>query len=250
MQLGLEFLKLAYAVGECILIHLHPYFKLVKHAFFIQYDDVVGCGSLNFGQNMFDLGREYVDPVYNKHVVTAALDGFHCNKCAAALTGFHVEPCDVLCAVTDNGQGLLGNSGKYQLSLLALGLNPGRNPGVPKAPTDKRGPGDMVQIRVSWNAGSEKREVRAEDMIYNRPARRVMRKTGWVFMGSQVWEGAFAADETGSLITTYHDVLAVLECPLKTVADDTLYFANDRVVPPVGTKVTVTITIPTAERKD
>ena len=128
-----------------------------------------------------------------------------------------------------------------QLALLALGLNPGRNPGVPKEAGDDRKPGDIVEIHVSWKAGDKKREVRAEETIYDKPQGRTMAKTDWVFLGSQAWDGAFAADEGGSLITTYHDPLAIIENPLDTVNDDTLYFANTSVVPPVGTKVTVTI---------
>ncbi|NOZ20639.1 MAG: hypothetical protein GXP25_06070 [Planctomycetes bacterium] len=128
-----------------------------------------------------------------------------------------------------------------QLALLALGLGPGRNPGVPRDPEDSRRPGDRVTIEVSWTEGGKAHTVRAEEMIWNEPRKRTMQKTDWVFLGSVVGKGGFAADVTGSLITTYHDPLAILECPLKAVMDDTLYFANRRIVPPVGTKVTVTI---------
>ncbi|MEW6360353.1 MAG: YdjY domain-containing protein [Planctomycetota bacterium] len=129
-----------------------------------------------------------------------------------------------------------------QLALLTLGLNPGRNPGIPSDAGDKRKPGDMATIEVSWMEGEKRRTVRAEELIWHRPQQRAMERTEWVFLGSVIEEGGIAADATGSLITTYHDPTAILENLLPTVADDTLYFANSRVAPPVGTKVTVTIT--------
>lgn len=131
-----------------------------------------------------------------------------------------------------------------QVALLALGLKSGRNPGVTGEEGDRREPGDRVEVRVSWVSDGKPREVRAEEMIWHAPENHPMPKTDWVFLGSEASGGVFAADETGSLITTYHDPLAIVENPLATVNDDTLYFANPRVVPPVGTPVTVTIAIP------
>lgn len=135
-----------------------------------------------------------------------------------------------------------------QLALLVLGLKPGRNPGVPNAGGDKRAPGERVEIRVSWEAGGKRREMRAEELILDQPKKRAMAETDWVFLGSQIWDTGLAADETGSLITTYHDPLAIIENPLDTVNDDTLYLANSRVVPAVGTKVMVVVS--PVERKN
>ena len=44
-----------------------------------------------------------------------------------------------------------------------------------------------------------------------------------------------------SVIATYRDSDAVLNNPLPTGGDDTIYKANERVVPPVGTPVTLVL---------
>ena len=44
-----------------------------------------------------------------------------------------------------------------------------------------------------------------------------------------------------SIAATYHDPFAILDHPLPTGADDTLYYANKEVVPPKGTPVTFVV---------
>ena len=59
----------------------------------------------------------------------------------------------------------------------------------------------------------------------------------------------FLARELGSLITTYHDSTAIVENPLPSSRDDTLYEANPDTVPPVGTPVTLIISPAVNERR-
>jgi hypothetical protein len=50
----------------------------------------------------------------------------------------------------------------------------------------------------------------------------------------------YAANYVKSLVTTYHDASSILENPHAQGVDDTVYYANERAVPPVGTPIRVT----------
>ena len=65
---------------------------------------------------------------------------------------------------------------------------------------------------------------------------------GWVFTGSVMQsatgnpqDATYGANYIKSLVTTYFDATTVLENPSVEGGDDTVYHANERVVPPVGT---------------
>jgi hypothetical protein len=128
-----------------------------------------------------------------------------------------------------------------QVGLLMLGLEHRGNleyQGDPATPD-----GDPVEIFVEWkNPASGKAEsCRAEQFVYNVPGKHPMKDTYWVFTGSRVVNGVFAAQEEKSLVTTYHDPNTIIDNPLETGADDTFYEVNSSLVPPEGTKVTVII---------
>jgi hypothetical protein len=132
-----------------------------------------------------------------------------------------------------------------QVALLLLGLEPGGGleyQGDPRTPT-----GDPVEVWVAWdrsdstNGPSVAVRHRAEDLIYNIAAKKPMQRTHWVFVGSEIVNGRFMAQIEQSLITTYHDPFTILDNPLPTGGDDTLYVVNEQVVPERGTPVRVTI---------
>jgi hypothetical protein len=126
-----------------------------------------------------------------------------------------------------------------QLALLLLGLEYGRNlkyQGDPSAPS-----GDTVVIWVEWTEDGKKKRVRGEEMVLNQQTGKQMRQTPWVFSGSLEVEGIFVAQLERSLIATYHDPGSIIDNPLPEGSDDTILYANDRLVPPAGTPVTVTL---------
>jgi hypothetical protein len=147
-----------------------------------------------------------------------------------------------------------------QVALLLLGLQPhgaigggsDRLDTLPKSTADSLSKrvdetggafrDSQVQIWAEWEEQpGQRRRVRAEEMVWNHVDRRPMRATDWVFTGSQVMSGVFMAQVEGSLIATYNDPNAILDNPLDTGADDTIYFANEHLVPPKETSVTVII---------
>lgn len=159
------------------------------------------------------------------------------------------------------------------VALLLLNLDPGRNPGVnypPGAPQLKHKPGDRVLLFVRWKekaAGNDTlvtKTVRAEELLLNVKTGKVMRPTSWVFQGSCMVESriivppkegearpddkpnfktmlVYGAGVDGSIITTYHDPIAVIENPLDTVNDDIYYVPYRKALPRVGTPMELVI---------
>ncbi len=131
-------------------------------------------------------------------------------------------------------------------AFLALGYKPGKpvEYGVERYVMPE---GEPVWITVEWTteAGATKR-VRAEDLVYDRSTEKALEPMAWIYIGSQMQPGPdpsrplFAADAIKSLVTTYHDPTTIVENPMKTGDDDTLFFANEAATPPPRTPVTVT----------
>ena len=126
---------------------------------------------------------------------------------------------------------------QLQVALLLFGLEPGGGleyQGDPRTPQ-----GDSLEIWVEWEEEGKTKRHRIEDFVYNIARKRTMRHTPWIFVGSRVVDGTFMADVERSIIATYHDPMAIIDNPLPTGADDTLYQANHHLVPERGTPVTV-----------
>ncbi len=125
-----------------------------------------------------------------------------------------------------------------QVALLLLGLEPGERKleyqGDPGAPE-----GDSLEVWVEWKQDRKTKRVRGEDLVYNISQKRAMKHTHWVFTGSVIYDGRFLADEDKSIITTFHDPLTIIDNPLTTGGDDTIYEVNKELVPKVGTPVKV-----------
>jgi hypothetical protein len=130
--------------------------------------------------------------------------------------------------------------------LLALGLKPG-TPVEEGTEADYKPPtGDGVDIHVRFASTGRVEECRAEDWVWNQKAGIPMQRGAWVFAGSfmqsvtsDAEDATFAANYVKSIATTYHDATAILENPNAEGKDDTVYYANERAVPAVGTPVTV-----------
>lgn len=131
--------------------------------------------------------------------------------------------------------------------LLALGLEPGTPVEVGTEGEYKLPTGDRVQVRVRWTgADGNEHTVRAEDWVRNEKEGRPMKPGAWIFAGSFMQpvsdnpeESTYAANYVKSLVTTYHDASSILENPHSEGVDDTVYYANEKAVPAVGTPVTV-----------
>ena len=124
-----------------------------------------------------------------------------------------------------------------QLALITLGFDP--IIGVDSARTKSQP--DSFKIFVEWESNHKKLTYRAEDLIWNEATKKPMQRTSWKFSGSPVYpDGQLAAEFDGTLISTY-EMHTILENGLPTRYDDTLYYVNEKLAPPVGTKVKVII---------
>ncbi len=145
-----------------------------------------------------------------------------------------------------------------QVALKLLGMKEGRNPAVDypeDSPVRQRPAGDEALVSVEWRQADAKPEdkpsrCRAEKLLFNVEADTPQAEATWVFLGSRVTGGKFGADLDGSLITTYHDPLAILELCAPTVNDDIYYFVNKDICPPLGTPVELIIELPKEEGKE
>jgi len=116
-----------------------------------------------------------------------------------------------------------------QIALLLLGFEAGRHPVCDKDEKDSRRVGDMVAVFVVLKKGAARETLRGDQTVWDRPENRPMRCPSWVFLGSRVYRGRFCAQQAGSIITTYHDPLAILDNPNDTTKDDTLFFVNEKI---------------------
>lgn len=131
-------------------------------------------------------------------------------------------------------------------AFLALGYKPG-SPVKYGTERYELPTGEPVWITVEWKTPSgETKRVRAEQLVFDRSTESAMATMAWVYVGSHMQSGpdpkkpTFAADAIKSLVTTYHDPTSIVENPLDSGQDDTIFFANDKVLPAQKTPVTVT----------
>jgi len=123
-----------------------------------------------------------------------------------------------------------------QMALLLLGLTPGDMPiefqGAPKPPC-----GDPVNITISWEDNGKIMEYPPEQLVINIKDKKNMNKADWVFTGSKILDGQYMAQIEGSIAAIFHDPFAIIDHRSIAGADDTLFFANKNILPPVGTPV-------------
>ncbi|BBO87567.1 YdjY domain-containing protein [Desulfosarcina ovata] len=135
------------------------------------------------------------------------------------------------------------------IALLLVGLEPGDRK-LESQGEDSIPEGDPVEISVQWVDEAKKRHTRrAEDLIFNQQTGKSMQHTDWVYTGSKIVNGRFMAQIEHSIASTYHDPYALLDHRLPTGSDDRLYFVNEEIVPPKGTKVVMIIKPAGAEQK-
>jgi hypothetical protein len=127
-----------------------------------------------------------------------------------------------------------------QIGLLLLGLVPGGSP-IAFQGSDELPCGAPLQIRVYWEVDNKICEFRPEELVLNISDKSTMERSDWVFTGSKIFNGRFMAQEDGSIIAIFHDPHAIIDHRSPSGADDTQFFANEKVLPHLGAPVTVKI---------
>ncbi|MBN2450694.1 MAG: hypothetical protein JXR77_09910 [Lentisphaeria bacterium] len=104
--------------------------------------------------------------------------------------------------------------------------------------------GDLVDIDIEYR-DAEGKTVRepVENWIVDTASGKPMVRTGWVFTGSVMRDGAFLAEEEGNICINYSVGSTILDSPDPRSVDDTIHTVNGgRADPPVGTPVTIILT--------
>ena len=103
--------------------------------------------------------------------------------------------------------------------------------------------GPPVTISVSWTQDGSRKEVPAEDWIFNLQAKHTMTQGPWTYNGSMVENGVFLADQELSLVAVITDPTALVNNPREGYDNDEIWQVQEKAVPPLDTPVELTITL-------
>lgn len=141
-----------------------------------------------------------------------------------------------------------------QTALLLLGL---KGAGLPDPSQPQSGPakaealgkipeigGEPINIEVNWtDSHGEKKAVPLETWILKSPKNSVMTKGPWTYSGSRSYEGAFLAQEFGSIISAISDLDAMVNNPRPGHGDDKIWSPNTKAMPKAGTPVEILLKV-------
>lgn len=110
--------------------------------------------------------------------------------------------------------------------------------------TEPATPGaNRLHIRCEWKDGDKTKNVPLSDFIQNIDERKTPPDLDtWIFNGSRIDAEGFAAEITGSIISTYVDRTAIINSPAKGNHRDDLWISMPANIPAEETKVTLIIT--------
>jgi len=97
-----------------------------------------------------------------------------------------------------------------------------------------------VLIDLTWKDKDQEKTTPITDWVMNRVTGKPMPKTPWVYNGSYILRNKFKAKLSGSIFAIFPNEGSIANYPGKDRYDDTLWLAGNK-LPPLGTKVTVTI---------
>lgn len=133
---------------------------------------------------------------------------------------------------------------QIQLAMLLIGTEGTDRPLAHQG--DRETPrGNPVDITVSYLKNGRMVPLRPESWV-SRKADNVLTDSEplqWVFTGSTVSNGKFMAQAEGSIIAIYHDPSALFDNASPGGESDRVWFVKEDAVPPVGTPVTLTISV-------
>lgn len=108
--------------------------------------------------------------------------------------------------------------------------------------------GESVSIEVEWTTKGMTNRCALEDLVWDAKAGAAMKRGPFVFTGSVMFQGAFLAQQEGSIIAVITDLSAIFNNPRPRRDDeDNWKVAGDR-VPPLDTGMNVIISVPPVQR--
>ena len=129
-----------------------------------------------------------------------------------------------------------------QLALLLLGA---KGAGTNAFPDDEAHPlpGEAVTIEFNWKMRSKETHAAAEQFIDNVETKSRMSPGNWVYNGSRIFNGAFMAQQDGSIVSVMVDADALINNPRPGRENDKIWLVHTAGLPPLNTPLEVVIRI-------
>lgn len=99
-----------------------------------------------------------------------------------------------------------------------------------------------LQIEAEWKDGEKVRRYPAHELIRHDVKGAAMPVGPWLYTGSDVNAGKFAADLTGDIIAIFTSRASMMNYPGEDSGDDTVWVPFPKRIPPLGTPATIIIT--------
>lgn len=99
-----------------------------------------------------------------------------------------------------------------------------------------------IMIEVEWKDGESVKRFPINDWLQHTTTTLAMPPGPWVYGGSQIHDGKYAAEISGDIAAVFLSGSSIINYPGPDNRDDTVWVAFPNRVPPEGTDVTVIIT--------
>ncbi len=135
-----------------------------------------------------------------------------------------------------------------------LGVKTGTPPGYDEEKDEPTPPtGTEFLIYAEWKDGDETKKVRAEELIFNVKTKKTMSHVAWIYSGSRIVADLDSDDEDAMMPQAFmsndlvalkrFDASALFQNPLPESEEENIYKKNERLMPKLGTPVTLTIEV-------
>jgi hypothetical protein len=101
--------------------------------------------------------------------------------------------------------------------------------------------GDKIWAEVSWTDKGAFVRCPIEETVLNKETGKPLPRGEWIYNGSNFSEGMFTAQRDGSIISIHIDPDALINNPRPGRENDDLYKPNTALLPPLGTRVDITL---------
>ncbi len=98
-----------------------------------------------------------------------------------------------------------------------------------------------VTISLSWKTGGQEKDSRAENLVLNSETKSSMTRGDWIYNGSRIVNGQFAAQHERSLVSIIADPDSLMNNPRRGRDKDEIWQVNPTNAPPLNTPVQITI---------
>ena len=126
--------------------------------------------------------------------------------------------------------------------------DPNNHPSQVVNPSKEAVPGDRIQVEVTWKVDGREITRKAEELVYNQNKKRGLESGAWTYNGSEVFNGRFASQESGSIISLVTDTQALLNNNGDGHDNDRIWAVNTNSLPPFNTPLRVTFRLPSGEK--